>query len=100
MIIYFVFMVGLAMFAVGIAGLATSKHLIIMVAAAEIALLSSAIVAVSNYGTSDYAGLLDFLFVIWTIAAVEIMCLIAFYRYMVKERMSLDVSKLSDFGER
>jgi NADH:ubiquinone oxidoreductase subunit K len=100
MIFIYILMVGIALFALGVSGMAASKHLIVIIAAAEVALAATTIVALSNFGLSDSSGLISFLFVVWAVGASEVMVLVAFYRYLSKERLSLDISKLSELGDR
>jgi NADH:ubiquinone oxidoreductase subunit K len=96
--VYFL-MTAFALFSIAIAGFASSRHIIIMVASAEAALAATTLVALANYGSGAPGQVVWFLFVVWAIAAAEVMVLIAFYKYLSKEEMNLDISRLSDLGE-
>ena len=97
--IYFL-LTAFGLFSIAIAGFASSRHIIVMVASAEAALAAATLVALANFGAGQPDGVIWFLFLVWAIAAIEVMVLIAFYRYISKEEMSLDISALSDFGEK
>ncbi|MCL4411267.1 MAG: hypothetical protein M1559_02790 [Candidatus Marsarchaeota archaeon] len=89
-----------AIFSIGAAGIATSRHMVIMVFAVEVVLVASALLGTVFYfyfvGSSS---ILPFLFAIWAIAASEAILLVIFYRYMVRADVSLDVTKLSRIKE-
>ena len=93
----FVYLLGLslALFAIGIGGVASSRHLIIMMFSIEVVLVAAALLAVSVFSYFGIGNVLLLLFAIWAIAAAEVMVAISLYRYMVKAEVSLDVSKLS-----
>ncbi len=88
-------MLGFALFAAGVAGMATSRHLVIMMMSIEVALVASTLVATAFFYFSADGAIVPLLFTIWSIAAVEAIMIIVFYRYMVRNEMSLDVGKLS-----
>ena len=94
--LYFVAL-AFALFSIGIAGVSLSRHFVVMIISAEVALSAATVLAILFFDTSNNAYLLPLLFSIWAVAAAEVMALIALYRYMVREEVSLDVSKLSSF---
>ena len=93
-VIYFV-TVSFAIFAVGIVGVAATRHFLLMILSVEIALVASTLLATVFY-TFDAAGnVLLLLFSLWAIAAIEAIALVSFYRYLSRYETSLDVTKLS-----
>ncbi len=100
MIYLFVLAVGFALFSIALAGLASSRHLLVLIVALELALAAATLAALANYGFASPAGLVDFLLVVWTIASAEVMCLVAIYRFLSRQGMGADVSSLSEFGEK
>ena len=84
-----------AMFALGIAGVLSNRNFIIMMLSVEMALISSTLLAVSLFYYSSGGVVVPFLIVIWSVASAEAMTMIVFYRYMTRQQISLDVSKLS-----
>ncbi len=84
-----------AMFALGVAGVLSNRNFIIMMLSVEMALISSTLLAVSLFYYSSGGNVVPFLIVIWSIASAEAMTMIVFYRYMTRQQISLDVSKLS-----
>ena len=93
----FVYLLGLSLilFAIGIGGIASSRHFIIMMFSVEIALVAAALLAASVFSYLGTGNILLLLLVIWAIAAAEVVVAISAYQYMVKAEVSLDVSKLS-----
>jgi NADH-quinone oxidoreductase subunit K len=92
--IYFVIL-AVAVFAIGIAGVVASKNFLIMMLSIEVAIAASTLLAVSFFYFVSGADIVMLLLVIWSVASVEVIALVAFYRYMAKEEISLDVTKLS-----
>lgn len=84
-----------ALFAIGIVGVAATRHFLIMIIATEVALIASTLLATAFFYFNANGDILVLLFTIWIIAATEAIVLIAFYRYMAKLELSLDVTKLS-----
>lgn len=91
---YFV-VLSVALFAVGISGVLASRNFLIMMLSIEIAITASTLLALSFFYFVSGSNILLLLITIWSIAAVEVMALVVFYRYMVKGQISLDISKLS-----
>ncbi|MDE1871639.1 MAG: hypothetical protein KGI06_05380 [Candidatus Micrarchaeota archaeon] len=98
MFIYFL-IVSISVFAVGIAGVMASKNFLIMLLSVEIAITASTLLALSVFYYVSENSIVIFLLVIWSIASVEVMALVAFNRFMIKEEISLDVAKLSELKE-
>src|SRR5580693_8196070 len=94
-LVSFFIVVSFGLFAIGIAGVAATRHFLIMILSIEIALASAALLATVFYYTSTNGNIMLLLFAIWTIAATEAIALVAFYRYLVRYETSLDVTKLS-----
>lgn len=94
MLPYFV-VLSISLFAIGVAGVLASRNFIIMLLSVEIALTASTLLALSFFYYITLADITMFLLTIWSIASVEVIALIAFNRYMAKEEVSLDVTRLS-----
>jgi len=95
----FILVLGFALLSLGIAGLVASRHFVVMVLSVEIMLVASALVAMDAYGYFLGGGILPLLFVIWAIAAIDVIALMVFYRYLGKLKMSMDVTELSRLRE-
>ncbi len=90
----YVLMLGFAIISIGLAGIATSRHFIIMVVSVELMLLGSSLLALSSF--YYYSGnVLLLLLAIWSIAAIEVMVAVVLYRYLERAELSLDVGRLS-----
>ncbi len=95
MILLFIF-IAFILFSIGLGGVAISRHFILMIISVEMMLVAGTILAVSFFSyLLPGSAIVVLLFAIWSVAAIEIISLIVFYRYMSKENLSLDVSKLS-----
>ena len=93
-----IFMVlGFALFAMGISGVATSRNFIIMVLSIEVVLVASSLVGVSIFSVSGSGNIVLLLLSIWGIASSEIIALVAIYRYLQRAEESMDVTKMSKF---
>ncbi len=88
-----------ALFSVGVAGIATSRHLAIMIMSVEVVLVAATLAATAFFYFSATGAILPLLFTIWSIAAAEAMMLIVFYRFMARSEVSLDVTKLSELKD-
>ncbi|MCL4382059.1 hypothetical protein M1614_03735 [Candidatus Marsarchaeota archaeon] len=99
MIEYFM-LLSIALFAIGISGIAVSRHFLIMVFSIEIMIIASSLFALSVFSGFLYYGNIVLLLVFfWSIAAVDIIAAMVFYRYLVRTKMSLDVTKLSEYKD-
>ncbi len=88
---------GLALFAIAVAGIASHKNLIVIMLGIELILVASTIVLVYffAYGPAHSPDGIIALFSIWSVASAEIIAVIAFYVYMKSRGIPFDVSKLS-----
>ncbi len=100
MILFYFMAVSLGLFAVGIAGVVASRHFMIMMLGIEIALSAAVVLAAAGFAYSAPGNIVGLLFTIWAVASAEIMGMVAVYRYMVANGISMDVrllSKLKDW---
>jgi NADH:ubiquinone oxidoreductase subunit K len=84
-----------AMFAIGIAGIASNRNLLIMILSIEVSLISATTFVISLYAGGYYGYAVLFIFAVWALAAVEAITLIVLYQELARREMGLDVSKLS-----
>ncbi|MDE1768747.1 MAG: NADH-quinone oxidoreductase subunit K [Candidatus Micrarchaeota archaeon] len=93
----YLFALALALFAIGLAGIATERHLVVMMLAVELIFVASivALIGFFLYNKPVNADSITMLIAIFAIASAEIIALIAFYVYMKHSRIDFDVSKLS-----
>jgi NADH-quinone oxidoreductase subunit K len=89
-----------ALFAIGMAGVAITRHFLLMIFSIEIALAASTLLATAFYYTTAPGNVMLLLFAIWTIAATEAIALVSFYRYLSRYETSLDVTRLSKLGKK
>lgn len=97
MIIAYFLVLSIILVAIGLAGIATDRHLIIIMLAIELIFLAStiALIAFFSYNPNpDPIGIVA-LICIWAVAAVEIIVVITFYVFIKSEGYDFDVSKLS-----
>jgi len=94
-IVYFV-VLSAALFAVGISGVLASRHFLIMMLSIEVALTASTLLAISLYFYSSGGSIVMLLLAIWAVASAEVIAMVAVYKYMIKEEVSLDVTRLSE----
>jgi len=87
----------IVLFAIGLAGIAAERHLIVILLAIELIFVASTIALVSffAYSASPDPDAVLMLFSIFTVAAVEVITVITFYVYMKKYGVEFDVTKLS-----
>ena len=95
MIPFYFVALSLALFGIGISGMAASRHFLIMMLSIEVAIISSTILAVAFFYYLPPGNVLLVLLSIWSVASTEVIALVAIYRYLTKEEVSLDISKLS-----
>ncbi len=95
----YLFAIGLSLFGIGLAGIASERHLVVILLSVEIMLASSTIILVGFFTFANNANpsALIMLVSIWAVAAAEIIALITFYVYMKGKGISFDVSRLSKF---
>jgi NADH-quinone oxidoreductase subunit K len=87
----------IVLFSIGLAGIATDRHLVVIMLAVELIFVASIIALVSffSYGSQSNPDAVLMLFAIFTVAAVEIITVITFYVYMKRSGIEFDVAKLS-----
>jgi NADH-quinone oxidoreductase subunit K len=95
MLLQYLIFISSAIFAIGIAGLVSSRHFLVMMLSIEISLTASTLLAMSFFYYAQSSNIIMLLLAIWAVASTEILAMVVFYRYMVKNEISLDVSKLS-----
>lgn len=93
-LLYYFVMLAIALFAVGMVGVGMTRHFLVMLIALEVSISAAALLAAAFY---SYIGgdVMLVLFMAWTIAAVEAMALVSFYRYLARFEVSMDVTRLS-----
>ncbi|MDE1833072.1 MAG: hypothetical protein KGH58_01500 [Candidatus Micrarchaeota archaeon] len=84
-----------ALFAIGIAGVAASRHFLIMMLSVEVGIIASTLLATVFFYFTGSGNIITLLLSMWTVASMEVLALIAFYRYLAAQEVSLDVTKLS-----
>ncbi|MGI0133605.1 MAG: NADH-quinone oxidoreductase subunit K [Candidatus Micrarchaeaceae archaeon] len=94
MILEFV-LLGFAMFAIGISGIAASRHFVLMMLSVEVALIAATLVGAAFFYYVSSVNILIFLLAVWSVASVEVLSLVVFYRYLARNEVSMDVTKLS-----
>lgn len=93
----YIMAVSIAVFAIGIAGVATNKHFVVIMLGIELMLVASMIAVVGYFSylqDPDPIGIV-LLLSIWAVAAVEVIAIVAFYVYMKYIDFDFDVTKLS-----
>ena len=93
----YVLALSFGLFAIGLAGIAADRHLIVIMLSVEL-IFAASIVALTGFfaargSASPYA--VTMLLSIFAVAAVEVMAVIAFYVYMRHYGVEFDMSKLS-----
>ncbi len=87
----------LALVAIGLAGIATDRHLIVILLSVELIFIASIVALVGffvgNVPTNPDAVIM--LLSIFAVASVEIIALVTFYVYMKQRHADFDVTKLS-----
>lgn len=96
----FFMIVSFALFSIGIAGVAATRHFLLMILSIEIAIVASTLISTAFYYYNTAGNLMPLLFTMWTIAAVEAIALVAFFRYISKYEVDMDVTKLSKLRDR
>jgi NADH:ubiquinone oxidoreductase subunit K len=96
-ILLYIYALAIALFSIGLAGIAVDRHLVVIMLAVELMFVASSIALIGyfSYGATANPGAVVMLFAIFAVAAVEIIAVIAFYIYMKHNRIEFDVTKLS-----
>ncbi len=97
MFILYLMILAFILFAMGIAGVASSRHFVIIILSTEIIIAGSILAAVSFFSASpSQNGSFGLLIIsLWAIASTEIIVLVAFYVKMKAHVMDFDVTKLN-----
>ena len=95
MILFYFVGLSFLIFGVGLAGVAATRHFILMILSVEIILSASILLSVAIFVYSVRGDPIALLFSISAVAASEIMGMVTIYRYMSKNEISMDVGKLS-----
>ena len=85
-----------AIFAVGISGMAASRHFLVMMVSSEVAIIASTLLSTVFFYFSTSGSVLPLLLSLWSVASMEVIALVVVYRYLTKMEVSLDVTKLSN----
>ncbi len=88
---------GAVLFAIGLAGVSSDRHFIVIMLAIELMLAASTILIVSFFSSSSSPGSIGVmaLLSIWVVAATEVITVISFYVYIKANGASFDVTKLN-----
>ena len=100
MMFVYLLMLGFALLSVGIAGIVASRHFVVMILSVEIILVGASLLALTLYSYLTGGQILPLLFIIWAIAALDVLALVVFYRYLAKIKASMDVTQLEKLGDR
>ncbi|MCW6160158.1 MAG: NADH-quinone oxidoreductase subunit K [Candidatus Micrarchaeales archaeon] len=92
--------VSFALFAIGLAGVAATRHFVLMIFSIEVALTAATLIATVFFYFNTDGNIMLLLFTIWTIAASEAIALVAFYRYISKYETNMDVAQLSKLRDK
>lgn len=93
----YLFALSIALLSIGLAAIASERHLVVIMLAVELIFVASTMALISffSYGTHPDSGAVIMLFAIFAVAAVEIITVITFYVYMKYHGIEFDVTKLS-----
>jgi NADH:ubiquinone oxidoreductase subunit K len=86
---------GFAIFGIGIAGVAATRHFIVMMVSVEIAIGASIIVSAASFRYAAPGNIMLLMFTIWAVASTEIIAALAIYKFMSMHGISMDITKLS-----
>ncbi len=92
-----IFVLSLALLSVGLAGIATDRHLIVIMLSIELIFVASLIALVGFFSSSPVPNpdAVIMLLSIFAVAAAEIITVVTFYVYMKHREADFDVRKLS-----
>ncbi len=93
----FPMVLGMVVIAIALAGISTERHFIVIMLAVELIFLASTILLVSffSYSTDPNPIGVMALISVWSVAAAEVITMIAFYVYIKAKGYDFDVTKLS-----
>ena len=95
MIFLYFLLLSIGVFSVGLSGMISSRHFLIIMISAELALLSSTLLAVSVFSLVASAEIIPFLFAVWAIAVSEVIAIVAVYRMLVKSGAGMDILNIA-----
>lgn len=92
-----IFALSIALLAIGLAGIATERHLIVILFSIELIFVASVIALIGFFltRTAYNPDIIIMLFAIFAVAAVEIITVVTLYVYMKHTGVDFDVRKLS-----
>jgi NADH-quinone oxidoreductase subunit K len=99
MIDYFIY-VSMALFTLGISGVAASRNFIVMMLSIEVSIVAATLLAVAVFRYGAPGNIMVLLFALWAVAAAEVIVLIVFYRYLSRYELSMDVTRLSRLRDK
>ena len=93
----YVLLASVAAVGLALAGMIFSRHLVVLMLAVELILISSAVLLISYFSWLPSAGADAFpmLVGVWSVAVSEAVALTAFYVYMKSHGLGSDLSRLS-----
>ncbi len=83
-------------FAVGVCGMAASRHFLVMMMSSEMAIMASTLLSTAFFYFSASGNIILLLLSLWSVAAMEVITLVVVYRYLTKLEAGLDVTKMSN----
>ncbi|MDE1856773.1 MAG: hypothetical protein KGH98_01675 [Candidatus Micrarchaeota archaeon] len=95
MIFLYLLLLSVGIFSIGIAGMVASRHFLLIMVSAEIALLSSTLLATGVFSLVAQSAIIPFLFAVWAIAVSEVIVIVAVYRLLAKPGNGMDIRALS-----
>ncbi|MDE1861061.1 MAG: NADH-quinone oxidoreductase subunit K [Candidatus Micrarchaeota archaeon] len=95
--LFYFITVSVVMLAIGLAGIASDRHLIVIVLGVELILVASIISLVGffTYSQPQNTDAIAMLLALFVVAAVEVIAVITFYVHMKSMNVDFDVTKLS-----
>lgn len=93
----YLYVLSAVLLAIGLAGIASDRHLIVIMLSVELIFMASIVllVGIFSYSSKPNSDAVMMLFAIFSVAAVEVITVISFYMYMRHNRIEFDVTKLS-----
>ena len=86
---------GFAIFAIGICGMAASRHFLVIMISSEVAIIASTLLSTMFFYFSTNGNIISLLLSLWSVASIEVMAIVVVYRYLAKAEFGLDVTKMS-----
>ncbi len=93
----YLYLLAASLLAIGLAGIASDRHLIVIMLSVELIFAASIVllVGIFSYSSKPNPDAVIMLFSIFAVAAAEVITVISFYMYMKHNRIEFDVTKLS-----